>query len=146
MSKTNTKYTSQHIDNQSFDEGLQVKVTELINTGGTLVNPATEESAKGIAPLSGASANGTRDLTSANTWYAVPSTVPGSAYALVATVETMAGTVRWAFDNTGAPSATNGNRLTAVGDQVIVRLAANQVLYFASTSAGDDITWSTKII
>lgn len=26
MSKTNTKYTSQHIDNQSFDDGLQVSV------------------------------------------------------------------------------------------------------------------------
>lgn len=43
MPKTNTKYTSQHIDNQSFDDALQVKVTELVNTSGTLVNPATEE-------------------------------------------------------------------------------------------------------
>lgn len=43
MSKTNTKYTSQHIDNQSFDEGLQVRVTELIGADGVLKNPATEE-------------------------------------------------------------------------------------------------------
>lgn len=43
MSKTNTKYTSQHIDNQSFDEGLQVRVTELIGADGILKNPATEE-------------------------------------------------------------------------------------------------------
>lgn len=36
MSKTNTKYTSQHIDNQSFDEALQMRVTEFTGsaTGG----------------------------------------------------------------------------------------------------------------
>lgn len=43
MPKSNTKYTSQHIDNQSFDEGLQVRVTELIGADGVLKNPATEE-------------------------------------------------------------------------------------------------------
>lgn len=46
--KSNTKYTSQHIDNQSFDDGLQVKVTELVNTSGTLVNPATTEGQEAI--------------------------------------------------------------------------------------------------
>jgi len=53
MSKTNTKYTSQHIDNQSFDEGLQVKVTELINTSGVLINPATEETLQAVLDASG---------------------------------------------------------------------------------------------
>lgn len=43
MPKTNTKYTSQHIDNQSFDEALQMRVTELIGADGVLKNPATEE-------------------------------------------------------------------------------------------------------
>lgn len=43
MSKTNNKYTSQHIDNQSFDEALQMRVTEIIGADGVLKNPATEE-------------------------------------------------------------------------------------------------------
>lgn len=47
--KSNTNYTSQHIDNQSFDEALQVRVTELINTSGVLINPATEETAQKVS-------------------------------------------------------------------------------------------------
>jgi len=43
MSKSNTKYTSQYIDNMSFDESLQMRVTELIGADGVLKNPATEE-------------------------------------------------------------------------------------------------------
>jgi hypothetical protein len=39
-----TKYSSQNIDNMSFDEGLSVKITELIGADGILKNPATEES------------------------------------------------------------------------------------------------------
>lgn len=93
--------------------------------------------------LSGTSANGTRDLTSASTWYAVPSTVPTSPYILVATVENSVGTVRFAFDNTGTPSSTNGNQAPS---QLTVRLAANQVIYYASSSAGDDVNWTTKVI
>ena len=96
-----------------------------------------------IAPLSGTTANGTRDLTSANTWYAVPSTVPASPYILVATIENSVGTVRFGFDNTGTPSATNGNQAPS---QLTIRLAANQVIYYASSTAGDDVNWTTKII
>lgn len=143
MSKTNTKYTSQHIDNQSFDESLQVRVTELIGADGVLKNPATEESVKGIAPLSGAGANGTRELTSANTWYSVPSTVPASPYVLVVTQEVASGTIRFGFDNTDTPSATNGNQAPA---QLTLKLAASQVVYFASSTALDDVNWSTKVI
>lgn len=103
---------------------------------------ATEGSVKGVAPLSGASANGTRDLTSANTWYAVPSTVPTSPYVLFVSIETAVGTIRWGFDNTGTPSATNG--LVDMPDGL--KLAANQVIYMASSTAGDDVNWTTKII
>lgn len=56
MSKSNTKYTSQHIDNQSFDEGLQVRVTELIGADGILKNPATEEKQDSIVTALGESA------------------------------------------------------------------------------------------
>lgn len=40
---SHTKRTSQAIDNLSFDEGLGVKITELIGADGVLKNPATEE-------------------------------------------------------------------------------------------------------
>lgn len=56
MSKTNTKYTSQHIDNQSFDDGLQVRITELIGADGILKNPATEEKQDTIVTALGESA------------------------------------------------------------------------------------------
>lgn len=97
----------------------------------------------GDGPLGGSSANGATALVSANTWYAVPSTVPMQPYILVATIEANAGTVRFGFDNTGTPSATNGN--LAPGE-LKVRLAAGQVVYYASTTAGDDVNWSTKIV
>lgn len=38
-----TKRTSQAIDNLSFDEGLLVRVTEIVGADGILKNPATEE-------------------------------------------------------------------------------------------------------
>lgn len=98
---------------------------------------------KGVAPLSGTSVNGTRDLTSANTWYSVPSTVPTSPYILVASIENAVGTIRFGFDGTGTPSATNGNQAPS---QLTVRLTAGQVVYYASSTAGDDVNWTTKII
>lgn len=93
--------------------------------------------------LAGASANGTRDLTSANTWYSVPSTIPTGDYILVVTLETNVGTIRWGFDGTGTPSATNGNQAP---NQLTVRLTAGQVIYYASSTAGDDVNWTTKVI
>lgn len=112
---------------QSFPESMVVT-----NSNGTP-----------IGTISGASTNGSRTLTSANTWYSVPSTVPTSPYILVATVENSVGTVRFGFDNTGTPSSTNGNQAPS---QLTVRLAANQVIYYASSTAGDDVNWTTKII
>ena len=103
----------------------------------------TNQNGTPLGTLSGTSTNGTRDLTSANTWYAVPSTVPASPYILVATVENSVGTVRFGFDNTGTPSSTYGNQAPS---QLTVRLAANQVIYYASSTAGDDVNWTTKII
>lgn len=96
-----------------------------------------------VRPLSGVSVNGTRELTNANTWYAVPSIVPTSSYVLIVTIENQVGTVRFGFDNTGTPSATNGN---IAPSQLEVKLEANQVVYFASSTAGDDVNWTTKII
>lgn len=113
------------------------------NVAGATINPATEESVKGIAPLSGAGVNGTVALASADTWYSVPSTVPTSPYVLVVTIENALGDIRFGFDNTGTPSATNGN---IAPSQLTLKLAASQVVYYASTVAGDDVNWSTKIL
>lgn len=147
-----TKRSSQAIDNFSFDEDFLVKVTELVrrNAGNTAIeffNPATEEKQDtliaAVRPLSGASANGTRELTAANTWYSVPSTVPTSPYVLVASLENAVGTVRFGFTNTSTPSVTNG---TIADGTITLKLAANEVIYFGSSVAGDDINWTTKIL
>lgn len=95
----------------------------------------------GDGVLSGSSSNGSVTLSSANTWYAVPGTVPTTAYILVATLETSIGTVRWGFSNSGTPSATNGN---IAPSQLTVRLAANQSVYFASDTANDVVNWTIK--
>ena len=94
-------------------------------------------------PLSGASTTGQTVLTLANTWYAVPVTAPTSAYVLVATPETSVGIIRWSFDNTGTPSATNGN---CAAGHLTMKLAAGQVVYFGSSSGADSVNFTTKII
>lgn len=42
MTIAKTKYTSQNIDNMSFDETLGVSMVEIIGADGVLKNPATE--------------------------------------------------------------------------------------------------------
>lgn len=97
-----------------------------------------------VKPLSGAGTAGTRALAVANTWYSLPSTVPVSDYVLVVSKENAAGTIRFAFNNTSNPSVTFGNRMTS--DDIIFELAAGEVVYFASTNAGDDLNWTNKVI
>lgn len=118
-------------------------VSYIKNASGSRINPATDESMQGVSIPSGAGVNGTVDLTSANIWYAVPSTVPTSAYELVATIESAAGTIRWGYSNSSTPSATNGNQAPY---QLTIRIPANQSIYFGSSSAGDDVNWTTKVI
>lgn len=115
----------------------------VVPQGNTKASQKTADNSTGVSPLSGSSANGTRELTSANTWYAVPSTVPSSSYILIATIETGNGNVRFAFSNSGTPSSTNGNIAPA---QYSVRLTSGQVVYYASDVANDVINWTTKII
>lgn len=91
----------------------------------------------------GSGVNGTVALASANTWYAVPSTVPTADYVLLVSIENGLGTVRFGFSNSGTPSVTNGNAAPGVLE---IRMAANQSLYYASTTAGDDVNWTTKVI
>ena len=114
-----------------------------IGGGGSALSNTDSAKLDGIKPLSGDSNNGQVELTSANTWYAVPSTVPSASYVLVVTQENATGTIRWGFDNTGTPSATNGNQAP---NELTVKLAAGQVVYYASSTAGDDVNFTTKII
>lgn len=130
-------HTEQEILNSSFNETYGVLVT----IPGTISNGAVVTESSSV--LGGASANGTRDLTVADTWYSVPSTVPTSPYVLVVTIENALGDVRFGFDNTGTPSATNGN---IAPSQLTLKLAASQVVYYSSTVSGDDVNWTTKII
>jgi len=43
-----TKYTSQYIDNMSFDDALKTKVTQVVDHAGNFVSPATEETLKAL--------------------------------------------------------------------------------------------------
>ena len=94
-------------------------------------------------PPYGAGVDGTRDLTSANTWYSVPSTVPSVDYVLVATIENAVGTIRWGYGGSGSPSSTNGCLAPSV---LTLRLKAGHVVYFASSIAADQVNWTTKVI
>ena len=123
---------------------------KLRNANDTVINPATEDKQDEIIAvlqgggLAGSDGNGTVALASANTWYAVPpSGVPTDDYILAVNRENADGTIRWGFDNATTPSATNGLKVTT---PVVVRLAANQVLYFGSDNAGDDVNYTFKEI
>lgn len=118
-------------------------VSYIKSADGARINPATEESLKGIKVPSGVTSNGTRELTLANTWYPVPSIVPTSPYILLASKETTSSVIRLAFDNTGTPSSINGNKSP---DHFQMRLEANQVVYYGSLNAGEFVNWTTKVI
>ena len=94
--------------------------------------------------LGGASSDGSVALTPADTWVQVPDTVPATDYLLVVQRENEDGVIRWSFDNNGVPSATNGLKMD--GQPIIVELRGGEVLYFGSTTDGDDVNYTTKII
>lgn len=94
--------------------------------------------------LDGTGSDGQVVLTNANTWYQVPAagTVPAFDYTLVVSKETAVGTIRFSFDNGGTPSTTNGNKFS--NNDFVVQLAANEVVYFGSSSALDSVNWTAK--
>lgn len=91
--------------------------------------------------LSGASTDGSETLTAANTWVQVPGTIPTNDYVLSVSREAAAGTVRWSFDSSGVPSATNGNRFPANGEFF---LGGGNAVFFGSTDASDVVNWTAK--
>ena len=119
---------------------------QLRNVAEVTINPATEDTLSTIASgLSGLTTDGSRALSLANTWYAIPSaSVPTSDYILVVSKETSVGIIRWSFDNGGTPSASNGNKM--MSDDIIIELDGTEVVYFGSSSAGDVVNFTTKEI
>lgn len=120
----------------------------LENTVGQAVDPATSTNQATqityLEGLDGTASDGQVVLTSANTWYQVPAagTVPAYDYTLVVSKETAVGTIRFSFDNGGTPSTTNGNQFS--NNDFVVQLAANEVMYFGSSSALDSVNWTAK--
>jgi len=121
---------------------------ELVDTSGVPIDPASETKQDTQIQyqegLDGTGSDSYVVLTSANTWYQVPQagSVPAYDYTLIVSKETAVGTIRFSFDNGGTPSTTNGNKFTT--NDFVVQLAANEVLYFGSSSALDQVNWTAK--
>jgi len=136
-------YSSVDIDNHEHDHTSESRKVLLVNESGNPINNSNPIDIAQVG-LSGASTNGTSALTGANTWVQVPTSAPVSDYVLVVTKENEDGVIRWSFENGGTPSSTNGNRMW--NDNIIFTLKGGEVVYFASSTDGDDVNWATKII
>lgn len=91
--------------------------------------------------LGGSSANGSITLSSANTWYQVPTTVPTSPYQLIVTQEVAVGTIRIGYSNSGTPSSTNGIESRTHNP---IDLDGGQVVYVASSASNDQVNFTLK--
>jgi len=141
---TNVKATVGLTDTQLRATAVPVSGTVTANLSATDNAVLDDIALKVNDNLDGTGTHGTRDLTSANTWYAVPSTVPTNPYILIAQPRTgNAGTVRWSFLSSGTPGAGTGLEIQG---NLVLRLAANDSVVFASTTAGDDVDWTCKEI
>lgn len=114
------------------------------NTSARMNVDSFQRASVRIAGMGSTSTNGTSALTGANTWVQVPTTAPISDYVLVVTKENEDGVIRWSFENGGTPGATNGNRMW--NDDMIFNLRASQVVYFGSSTDGDDVNWAAKVV
>ena len=94
--------------------------------------------------LGGAATDGSVALTPNDTWVQVPDTVPVTDYLLVVTKENEAGTIRWSFTNGGVPGVANGNKMW--NDDMIMELRGGEVIYMGSSTDGDDVNYTTKIL
>jgi len=152
-----TKYTSQYIDNLSFDETYkEATILPVVEDGGVLVRQpkiATEETLQAVnakiptSPStandyypSGTGTNGSVTLTSASTAYAVPATASTKNHSLI--IYNGADTDMYVgYQNTNA----NGILLPS-GGVMNFDLGANQCVYAYCGSAGKVITFSYKEI
>ena len=94
--------------------------------------------------LGGATSDGSVALSPADTWVQVPTTAPDVDYLMVVQRENEDGVIRWSFDNGGAPGVTNGIKMD--GQPIVVELRGGEVLYFGSTTDGDDVNFTIKEI
>lgn len=154
---SNTKYTSQHIDNQSFDETFQVSTVEIVarnagNTAVEYVRPATEEKQdatntilddikynNNLYPV-GTGTNISVTLTSATTAYSVPDSTPAANYQI--TLYNGSDTdMYW-----GYATLTTGGVLLPSGGTVSMKLGADQGLFVYCGSAGKVLSGTYKLI
>jgi len=90
-----------------------------------------------------ATVNGTI-TTTANTWHQVPISSPTELSELKVSLETVTGgTIRWGFDNTSTPSATNG---LLAPSELIINIASGDKIYYASSISGDTINYTIRTL
>lgn len=88
--------------------------------------------------------SGNGQITCTTSWQAVLSSPPSEAYAISLSYESVSGTVRWAYDNTSAPSSSNGNKI--LGAFFSICLPAGSSFYVTSDNAGDTINYTYRTI
>jgi hypothetical protein len=112
----------------------------IVYGGGSATKEKQDDIIAELKAPQGAVVAGTVALASANTWYAVPSSVPTGDYTLIVSFENSNGAIRFSYANVSTPSATYGN---LAPQHLAIQMKANTSLYYASTVAGDDINWTT---
>jgi hypothetical protein len=144
MSEQNKiKYTTQAMNNMSFDEELKVNMVEIIGQDGVLKNPATEETLQEIVGNdypAGAGSNGTITLTNATTAYSVPATASTKNHTLI--IYNGSDTDMYV----GYATLTTGGILLPSGGVMTFDLGANQTIFAYCGSAGKVINYSYKEI
>lgn len=131
---------------QPSDHGMIVRVAGSVDIKEANTSNLAKETGGNLADIrnnviapQGAVNSGTRDLTLANTWYAVPSTIPTKNYTLIVSIENAVGTIRFSYSNASPPSAAFGN---LAPEHLAIKMRANTPIYYASTVAGDDVNWT----
>lgn len=104
---------------------------------GTLLDPSIVQE----RGLSGTGVDTTITLTTLNTQYTVPASVPTTDYVLVLSNQSDTN-ILWGFQSSG----TLGNLLLATSGLASMRLAGGQVIYVRCASSDKVLNYSTKIV
>ena len=77
-------------------------------------------------------------------WQALLTSPPSSDYALVVAKETVAGTVRFSYANTGDPTDDDSPEVSSSGFTILI--PAGTSIYVGSSNAGDTLNYSYRTI
>lgn len=83
-------------------------------------------------------------VTLTTSWQAVLSTPPDDNYVLVIVKETVAGTVRWSYDNTGAPTDDDSPIIPGLDMSLVVPGWSS--IYIGSDNAGDTVNYTYRTV